>query len=34
MQSNFPILSRVYESYKTVPEFRASSPEAQPDAGS
>ncbi|KAG6749396.1 hypothetical protein POTOM_046442 [Populus tomentosa] len=32
--SNFPILSRVYESYKTVPEFRASSPEAQPDAGS
>ncbi|XP_011034350.1 PREDICTED: glutathione S-transferase 2-like isoform X2 [Populus euphratica] len=32
--SNFPVLSRVYESYKTVPEFRASSPEAQPVAGS
>ncbi|KAF9668837.1 hypothetical protein SADUNF_Sadunf14G0044900 [Salix dunnii] len=30
--SAFPILNRVYEAYKTVPEFRASSPEAQPDA--
>uniref|UniRef100_A0A6N2MUN6 glutathione transferase n=1 Tax=Salix viminalis TaxID=40686 RepID=A0A6N2MUN6_SALVM len=30
--SAYPILNRVYEAYKTVPEFLAASPEAQPDA--
>ncbi|KAH7577790.1 hypothetical protein JRO89_XS01G0299800 [Xanthoceras sorbifolium] len=30
--SKFPILSRLYESYKALPEFLASSPERQPDA--
>ncbi|KGN56599.1 glutathione S-transferase zeta class isoform X2 [Cucumis sativus] len=28
----FPTLARIYESYKTIPEFQASSPERQPDA--
>ncbi|KAK3195002.1 hypothetical protein Dsin_026312 [Dipteronia sinensis] len=30
--SKFPTLSRVYDSYKALPEFLASSPERQPDA--
>ncbi|KAJ7962212.1 Glutathione S-transferase [Quillaja saponaria] len=30
--SKFPTLSRIYESYKALPEFQASSPESQPDA--
>ncbi|KAJ4727119.1 Glutathione S-transferase [Melia azedarach] len=30
--SKFPTLSRIYESYKSLPEFRASSPERQADA--
>lgn len=30
--SKFPTLSRIYESYTTLPEFQASSPERQPDA--
>lgn len=32
MQSKFPTLLRIYESYKGLPEFLASSPERQPDA--
>ncbi|XP_016650084.1 PREDICTED: glutathione S-transferase Z2-like [Prunus mume] len=30
--SKFPTLNRLYESYKILPEFEASSPERQPDA--
>ncbi|KAK9273667.1 hypothetical protein L1049_018477 [Liquidambar formosana] len=30
--SKFPLLSRIYESCKALPEFQASSPERQPDA--
>lgn len=30
--SKFPTLLRIYESYKGLPEFLASSPERQPDA--
>ncbi|XP_022147015.1 glutathione S-transferase zeta class-like isoform X2 [Momordica charantia] len=30
--SKFPVLARIYEAYKTLPEFQASSPERQPDA--
>ncbi|KAK2650542.1 hypothetical protein Ddye_018031 [Dipteronia dyeriana] len=30
--SKFPTLSRLYETYKALPEFLASSPERQPDA--
>ncbi|TKY63745.1 Glutathione S-transferase zeta class [Spatholobus suberectus] len=30
--SKFPTLSRLYETYKALPEFRASSPQRQPDA--
>ncbi|XP_061371057.1 glutathione S-transferase zeta class-like isoform X3 [Gastrolobium bilobum] len=30
--SKFPILSRLYETYKALPEFQASSPQRQPDA--
>ncbi|KAL4024550.1 hypothetical protein IC575_012907 [Cucumis melo] len=30
--SKFPTLARIYESYKTLPEFQASSPERQLDA--
>ncbi|XP_023538879.1 glutathione S-transferase 2-like isoform X2 [Cucurbita pepo subsp. pepo] len=30
--SKFPTLARIYESYKMLPEFQASSPERQPDA--
>ncbi|CAK9318984.1 unnamed protein product [Citrullus colocynthis] len=30
--SKFPTLARIYESYKKLPEFQASSPERQPDA--
>ncbi|KAL2337469.1 hypothetical protein Fmac_011915 [Flemingia macrophylla] len=29
--SKFPILSRLYETYKALPEFQASSPQRQPD---
>nr|ACU20264.1 unknown [Glycine max] len=30
--SKFPTLSRLYETYKALPEFQASSPQRQPDA--
>ncbi|KAK7390111.1 hypothetical protein VNO78_25410 [Psophocarpus tetragonolobus] len=30
--SKFPTLSRLYETYKVLPEFQASSPQRQPDA--
>lgn len=32
LQSKFPTLSRLYETYKALPEFQASSPQRQPDA--
>ncbi|XP_039155386.1 glutathione S-transferase zeta class-like [Eucalyptus grandis] len=30
--AKFPTLRRIHESYKTLPEYEASSPERQPDA--
>ncbi|KAL3724239.1 hypothetical protein ACJRO7_036277, partial [Eucalyptus globulus] len=32
LQAKFPTLRRIHESYKTLPEYEASSPERQPDA--